>query len=389
MYDVKFYDSWVRDVNEKKRNFNSAKRIVVKVGSSSIAYSTGKLNLFQIESLVRQLSDLHNQGKDVLLVTSGAIGTGAGKLGLTVRPRTIPAKQAAAAVGQGILMHIYEKFFSEYGVTAGQVLLTREDFSDRRRFLNARNTLHALLQFGVIPVINENDTVAVDEIKLGENDTLSALVAGLVDAELLVLLSDIQGLYTADPRQDPDAFLIREVEEITPEIESLAGGAGSKLGTGGMATKISAARIAAHSGVSTVLACAEEKDIILKIVAGEQAGTVFWPSSNKLENKKQWIAYSSAVCGKICVDEGAAAALVKQGKSLLPSGITGVEGLFEMGSTVSIVGPDNQEIARGITSYSSVEIEQIKGVQTKEISLILGYKDYDEIVHRNNMVLNL
>lgn len=373
----------------KRSRFNIARRIVVKVGSSSIAYPTGKLNLFQIESLVRQLSNLHNQGRDVLLVTSGAIGTGAGRLGLARRPRTIPAKQAAAAVGQGILMHIYEKFFSEYGVTAGQVLLTREDFSDRRRFLNARNTLHALLQFGVIPVINENDTVAVDEIKLGENDTLSALVAGLVDAELLVLLSDIQGLCTADPRRDPGACLIREVPEITPEIESLAGGAGSKLGSGGMATKISAARIAAHSGVSTVLACADEKDIILKVISGEQVGTVFWPCGNKLENRKQWIAYSSAVCGKIRVDEGAAAAMLKHGKSLLPSGVTGVEGQFDIGSTVSIVGPDNQEIARGITSYSSAEIDQIKGVQTGEISRILGHKDYDEIVHRNNMALNL
>lgn len=373
----------------KRSRFNIARRIVVKVGSSSIAYPTGKLNLFQIESLVRQLSNLHNQGRDVLLVTSGAIGTGAGRLGLARRPRTIPAKQAAAAVGQGILMHIYEKFFSEYGVTAGQVLLTREDFSDRRRFLNARNTLHALLQFGVIPVINENDTVAVDEIKLGENDTLSALVAGLVDAELLVLLSDIQGLCTADPRRDPGACLIREVPEITPEIESLAGGAGSKLGSGGMATKISAARIAAHSGVSTVLACADEKDIILKVISGEQVGTVFWPCGNKLENRKQWIAYSSAVCGKIRVDEGAAAAMLKHGKSLLPSGVTGVEGQFDIGSTVSIVGPDNQEIARGITSYSSAEIDQIKGVQTREISRILGHKDYDEIVHRNNMALNL
>jgi glutamate 5-kinase len=376
-------------MKEKKRKLNSIKRVVVKVGSSSVAHDTGKLNLYQIESLVRQLAGLHNQGKEVLLVTSGAIGTGAGKLGLTGRPRTIPAKQAAAAVGQGILMHIYEKFFSEYGVTVGQVLLTREDFSERRRFLNAGNTLHALLQFGVIPVINENDTVAVDEIKLGENDTLSALVAGLVDAELLILLSDIQGLYTSDPRKDPDAQLIREVKEITPEIEALAGGAGSKMGTGGMSTKIQAARIAAHSGVSTVLACAGEKDIILRIMAGEQVGTIFLPSNNKLENKKQWIAYSALSCGKIYIDEGAATALVEQGKSLLPSGVTGVEGIFEMGSTISILGPGNQEVARGITCYSSAEIEMIKGFQTKEISRILGRKDYDEVIHRNNLVLNL
>jgi len=373
----------------EKRRFNSLKRIVVKVGSSSVAYATGKLNLFQIESLVRQLCDLHNQGKEVLLVTSGAIGTGAGKLGLAGRPRTIPGKQAAAAVGQGILMHIYEKFFSEYGVTSGQVLLTREDFSDRRRFLNARNALHALLQFGVIPVINENDTVAVDEIKLGENDTLSALVASLVDAELLILLSDIDGLFTSDPRKDPGARFIQEVKEINQEIESLAGGVGSKMGTGGMATKIQAAKIAAHSGVFTVIASSGEKDIIRRIIAGEQVGTVFWPLANKLENKKQWIAYSSAVYGKIFVDEGASMALVKQGKSLLPSGVTGVEGTFEMGNTVSIVGPDGQEIGRGITYYSSAEIGQIKGSQTRDIARVLGHKDYDEVVHRNNLVLNV
>jgi glutamate 5-kinase len=376
-------------MTENKRNFTSFKRIVIKVGSSSVAYANGKPKHDQIGALVRQLSGLHKQGKEVLLVTSGAIGTGAGRLGLTGRPRTIPAKQAAAAVGQGILMHIYEKLFSEYGVTVGQVLLTREDFSDRRRFLNAGNTLHALLQFGVIPVINENDTVAVDEIKLGENDTLSALVAGLVDAELLILLSDIQGLYTADPRKDHAARLIREVGEITPAIESLAGGVGSKMGSGGMITKIQAARIASHSGVFTVLTSPAEKDIILRIMAGEQVGTVFLPSANKLENKKRWIAYSSALCGKIHVDDGAAAALVKKGKSLLPSGVTASEGVFEIGSTVSIIGPDQREIGRGITCYSSVEIDLIKGSQTKEISRILGYKDYDEVVHRNNLVLNL
>ncbi len=372
----------------EKRKFNTIKRIVVKVGTSSVAHPTGKLNLFQIESLVRQLSDLHNQGHEVLLVTSGAIGTGVGRLGLAARPKTIPGKQAAAAVGQGILMHIYEKFFSEYGVTSGQVLLTREDFSDRRRFLNARNALHAMLQYGVIPVINENDTVAVDEIKLGENDTLSALVASLVDAELLILLSDIEGLFTADPRKDPEARLIPEVKGLNHEIEALAGGAGSKLGTGGMTTKIQAAKIASHSGVYTVLARSGERDIIRRIAAGEQVGTVFWPLANKLENKKQWIAYSSAVYGKIFVDEGAATALARQGKSLLPSGITGLEGAFEMGNTVIIAGPDGKEIGRGITNYSSAEIDLIKGAQTKDIARVLGHKDYDEVVHRNNLVLD-
>jgi len=376
-------------MEENKRGFESFKRIVVKVGSSSVAHTTGKPNLFQIETLVRQLADLYNRGKEVILVTSGAIGTGAGKLGLARRPKTIPEKQAAAAVGQGMLMHIYGKIFAEYGVTVGQVLLTREDFADRRRFLNARNALHAMLQFGVIPVVNENDTVAVEEIKLGDNDNLSALVACLVDAELLILLSDIDGLFTADPRKEPDATLIRDVMEITPEIESLAGGAGSKLGTGGMATKLQAARMVMHSGVVTVIARADEKDIILRIISGEDTGTVFWPSANKLENKKRWIAYSSAVCGKIFIDGGAVRALAGQGKSLLPSGITGVEGAFEMGNTVSIIASDGREIGRGIVYYSSDEINKIKGAQTKDIARILGYKDYDEVVHRNNLVLDI
>jgi glutamate 5-kinase len=372
-----------------ERNFQVFKRAVIKVGTSSVTHATGRPNLYNIECLVRQLADLHNMGKEVILVTSGAIGTGAGKLGLPGRPKTIPEKQAAAAVGQGVLMHIYEKLFAEYGVTVGQVLLTREDFSDRRRFLNARNSLHAMLQFGAIPVINENDTVAVDEIKLGDNDNLSALVATLVDAELLVLLSDIDGLFTADPRKEKSAQLVRDVPEITPEIEALCGGAGSKLGTGGMATKIQAARIAMHSGIITVIANMKEKDIIRRVIDGETVGTVFWPSTNKMENKKRWIAFSSSICGKVYVDEGAARALVKEGKSLLPSGITGVEGSFEIGNTVVIAGVDGVEIARGIVSYSSDEIERIKGAQTRDILRILGYKDYDEVVHRNNLALEL
>jgi glutamate 5-kinase len=376
-------------MGDKKRNFYSMNRVVVKVGSSSVSHTTGKPNLYQIETLVRQLADLHNQGREVILVTSGAIGTGAGKLGLAGRPKTIPQKQAAAAVGQGILMHVYEKIFAEYGVTVGQVLLTREDFSDRRRFLNACNALHAMLSLMVIPVINENDTVAVDEIKLGDNDTLSALVASLVDAGMLILLSDIEGLYTADPRKNTGAELIRDVTELTAEIEALAGGAGSKLGTGGMATKLSAAKIAMHSGVTTVIASSSEKDVVRRILAGEPVGTVFWPNANKLENRKRWIAYSSCVHGKIFVDEGAARVLARQGKSLLPSGVIGVEGPFEMGNTVSIVASNGREIGRGIVNYSSYEVDQIKGAQTREIARILGYSDYDEVVHRNNLVLDM
>lgn len=371
----------------KKRDLSEVKRLVVKVGSSSITHSTGRLNLFQLEKLVRQLSDLHNQGLEVVLVSSGAIGAGVGKLGLSRRPRNIPEKQAAAAVGQGILLHMYEKFFGEYGVTVGQVLLTREDFTDRKRFLNARNTLLALLQMGVVPVINENDTVAVDEIRLGDNDNLAALVAGLLDADLLILLSDIEGLFTGDPRTDKDARLIPEVTEITPEIEALAGGVGTNLGTGGMVTKLQAARIAMHSGMVTIIARAGEEDVLRRILSGEPLGTAFWPSV-RLRNKKRWIAYGSAIRGKIFIDRGAARALLENGKSLLPSGVVKVEGDFGVGSTVSVMYGD-KEIARGIVNYSAREVDAIKGLQTSEIAGVLGYKDFDEVIHRNNLVLDI
>ncbi len=364
-------------------------RIVIKVGTSSLAYKTGKLNLACIEQLVRQIADLFNQGREVILVTSGAIGAGAGKLGLKRRPRSIPEKQACAAVGQGMLLHMYEKLFAEYGITVGQVLLTREDFADRRRFLNARNTLRALLRFGVLPIINENDTVAVEEIKFGDNDHLSALVAGLMDCELLIMLTDTEGLYTANPRVDPDARLLSEVDEITPDIERLAGPPGTNLGTGGMASKLHAARVAAHSGVAVVIARATTENVIRRVLNGEEIGTVFRPAEARMEQRKQWIAYSAAVRGRIIVDAGAARALLENGKSLLPSGVVACEGSFEMGNTVSIVDPEGNEIARGITNFSSGEIDRIKGHKTGEINDILGYKAYEEVVHRNNMVLEL
>ena len=369
----------------KNRVFNRIQRIVIKIGSSSLTYPTGKMNIDQIEQLVRQLADLHNRGMDILLVTSGAVGAGVGKLGLARRPRTIPEKQAAAAVGQGMLLHMYEKIFAEYGVVVGQVLLTREDFADRQRFLNARNTLLTMLGYNIIPVINENDTVAVDEIKLGDNDTLSAMVGGLVDADLLVLLSDIDGLYNGKPGS-PEAKVIAEVKEINDNIEGLAGGAGSAVGTGGMITKIHAARVAMHSGLVTIIARASEKDIIRRLVAGEPIGTIFWPSV-KLVNKKRWIAFGAKVCGCVHIDWGAARAIQSDGRSLLPSGITRVEGDFGIGNTVSIISPEGKEIARGIVNYAAAEVERIKGKKTTDIELILGYKDYDEIIHRDNMAL--
>ena len=369
----------------ENRKFSHLQRIVVKVGSSSLTYQTGKLNIGQIEALVRQLADLHNQGLEVLLVSSGAVGAGMGKLGFNQWPRTIPEKQAVAAVGQGLLLHMYEKIFAEYGLVVGQVLLTREDFADRKRFLNARNTLQTMLSMQIIPVINENDTVAVDEIKLGDNDNLAAMVAALVDADLLLLLSDIDGLYSDKPGR-PGARIIPEIYEISEQVEAMAGGVGSAVGTGGMATKIQAARIAMHSGLVTIIARAAEPNIIRRIVAGEPLGTVFWPSI-KLVNKKRWIAFSATVCGKIHIDAGAARALREKGKSLLPSGITSVEGNFDMGNTVSVIAPDGKEIARGIVNYASAEIQQIIGKQTSEIVRVLGYKDYDEVIHRDNMAL--
>ncbi|MDS1029419.1 glutamate 5-kinase [Bacillota bacterium LX-D] len=363
-------------------------RIVVKVGTSSLTHRTGKLNLFRLEKLIRQLADLANQGKQVILVSSGAVGAGIGKIGLKSRPKTIPEKQAAAAVGQGVLMHMYEKIFAEYGQIVGQVLLTREDLADRKRYLNARHTLFSLLQYGVIPIVNENDTVAVEEIRLGDNDTLSALVACLVDADLLVLLSDIEGLYDGNPQKDANAHLLPFVQEINAEIEALAGGAGSEFGTGGMNTKIQAAKMAMNSGIPMVIADSKREDVLRQIVMGNCPGTLFAPKDTPLHTKKRWIAYGSSIQGKITVDAGAQDVLMNDGKSLLPIGITKIEGNFEAGNVVSILDLAGHEFARGIVNYGSEEIEKIKGKNTTEIHKILGYKDYDEVIHRDNLALS-
>ncbi|MHB8171711.1 MAG: glutamate 5-kinase [Thermincolia bacterium] len=374
---------------EDRTKLTGLKRIVVKVGSSTLTHGSGKLNLARMEGLVRQLADLHHQGKEVVLVTSGAVGAGMGKLGLKQLPRTMPEKQATAAVGQGILVHMYEKMFAEYGPVVAQVLLTREDMAERRRFLNARNAMLTLLDYRVIPIINENDTVAIEEMRFGDNDTLSAMVASLVDADLLILLSDIDGLYTGNPKEDKEVRLIPLVEEITPEIEKLAGGAGSNLGTGGMVTKLQAARIAMNSGVAMIIANGSTDGSIRDAAAGTNIGTLFLPKENRLQSKKRWIAFNSTLLGRLHVDAGAAKAIVKNGKSLLPTGITGVEGDFETGNAVSIYGPEGVEIARGIVNYGADEINRIKGVKTKEIAPLLGHKDYDEVIHRDNLVLNI
>lgn len=366
-----------------------ARRIVVKIGSSTLNHSTGKLNLEQVTRLVRELSDCVKQGKEIILVSSGAIGAGMYRLGLTERPRTIPEKQAAAAVGQGILMHIYEQLFGEYGQIVAQILLTREDSVNRKRYTNSRNALMKLLEMQVIPIINENDAVAVEELegKFGDNDNLSALVASIVDADLLIILSDIEGLYTDNPQINCNAQLIPEISTITPEVEILAGGPGSPQGTGGMYTKLQAAKIAVNSGVMMVIASGGREGVLKDILSGHEVGTVFLPKANRLQFRKRWLAFGARVRGSVTVDQGCERALLKGGSSLLSAGIKAVDGEFELGNTIRILTGEGREIARGIANYSAHETRQIIGVHTNDIALILGSRPYDEVVHRDNLVL--
>lgn len=374
---------------EYLKEIQKVRRIVVKVGTSTLTHATGRLNFNRLEQLVRQLADLRNQGKEVVLVTSGAVGAGMGRLGLTERPASIVQRQALAAVGQGLLMQIYEKLFAEYGQVVAQVLLTRSDVSERQRYLNARNTLLALLDYQVIPIINENDTVATEELKIGENDALSALVTGLIDGELLVLLSDIDGLYTSDPKQNPDAQLIQCVPEITAEIRQMAGGAGSAFGTGGMITKINAAQMATSAGAMMVLMNGKEPSMLQQLFDGKPVGTVFLSKHSVVNHRKRWIAYGPQIGGELVVDRGAETAITSLGKSLLPSGITRIAGNFEEGDLVRILNADGVEIGRGFTNYNHEQLSQIIGKKTSEIESILGFKNADEVVHRDNFVLTL
>ena len=372
----------------EREMLKNAKRIVVKVGTSTITYSNGKRNFSQIDRLARELSDLQNQGKEMILVTSGAVAVGVDRLGLPKKPDTIPGKQAAAAVGQGVLMHTYEKFFADYGQVVAQVLLTKTESIDRHRYTNSRNTFMELLKQGVIPIVNENDVVALDELKIGDNDNMSALVAGIVDADLVIILSDIDGLYTANPQTNPDAELVSLVTEITPEIEASAGGVGSARGTGGMATKIQAAKAATSSGINLVIASGTEKNAIPRIVNGENIGTLFVSRENRLQFRKRWLAFGARIQGSVVVDAGCAEAIHKAGGcSILPAGVVAVEGCFEHGSTISVKDGDGHELARGLSHYSSEELEKIKGCKSCDIEDIIGHKNYDEIIHRDDLVI--
>ncbi len=378
-----------------QQKLQEAKRVVVKVGSSSLTHANGKLNLNSIELLARQLADLKNAGRQVLLVSSGAVAAGMGKLDLPQKPSVIAEKQALAAIGQGILMQYYEKVFGEYGANVAQVLLTKDDIAIRDRYLNARNTFNALFAYGVVPIINENDTVTVDEIKVGDNDTLAALVAGLVEADLLILLSDIDGLYTANPRQDPGAKRIDIIEEITPEVEEMAGDAGSSLGTGGMCTKIQAAKIACSCGTPMVLTNAAIPKVLLSIMQGHANGTVFLPLAKHLAGKKGWLAYGAKSKGIILVDDGAAKALTKAGSSLLPTGIVDVRGVFFKGDIVAVCAASkpSKEIAKGFVNYSSHQVEAMKGCHSNEIRQKLPTLPDDElepeVIHRDYLSLKL
>ncbi|MEG6585743.1 glutamate 5-kinase [Dendrosporobacter sp. 1207_IL3150] len=370
-----------------RENMASAKRFVVKVGTSTLTHHTGKLNFYRIEKLIRELSDLANQGKEIILVTSGAVGAGVDRLGLKEKPKTIPEKQAAAAVGQGILMHTYEKLFAEYGQTVAQVLLTREDSVKHKRYINSRNTLLTLLKMGVIPVINENDAVSVDELKIGDNDTLSAMVATIVDADLLIILSDVEGVYTENPQKNPEAKLISVISEVTPEVEALAGGAGSLLGTGGMFTKMQAAKIAVNSGVTMVIASGARDGVVRDILSGSDIGTIFPSKECHLQVRKSWLAFGARIAGAVTVDKGCEQAILDGGSSLLAAGILSVEGDFEHGNTIRVLNKDGREFARGLANYTSDEIRKIKGRHTNDIVQILGSKSYDEVIHRDNLVL--
>lgn len=372
----------------ERKQIAEAKRIVVKVGTSTITYPNGKINYEKIEKLARILSDFQNQGKEMILVSSGAGAAGVGRMGLDAKPKTIPGKQACAAVGQGILMHIYERLFGEYGQVVAQVLLTKMDMVNRHSYANARNALQEMISWGVIPIINENDVVAIDEFKIGDNDNLSALVASLADADLDILLSDIDGLYTANPKTHPDAKLVSVVEEVTPEIEATAGGAGSKNATGGMLTKLQAAKNAMSAGIALIIANGEHLEILRDILRGEPVGTLFVPKESHLRFRNQWLAFGSKICGKLIVDEGLAKALRQKGScSILPVGIVGVEGDFDSGDTVSVVDQDGHELARGMTNYGSGDVALIKGCKTSQIEDKIGYKHYDEVIHRDNLVV--
>ncbi|MGH7771518.1 MAG: glutamate 5-kinase [Candidatus Binatia bacterium] len=371
----------------KKKFLRRAHRTVIKIGSQILS-SRGGIEEGRIKGLVQDLAALHDQGKEVVIVSSGAVAAGMSRLGLKEKPRTIPEKQALAAVGQIKLMALYERYFSRFNKSVAQVLLTHEDLADRQRYLNAKHTFQTLLESSIIPIVNENDTVAIEEMKFGDNDHLSSLVATLLEADLLVMLSDVEGIYDRDPRLHDGARLIPLIADVKGSKKSFTGESQSLYGTGGILSKVSAAEQAAAAGIPTIIANGLEAGILSKVFdLHEEVGTLILPEENRLASRKHWIAYNLKTSGEIVVDQGAYEALVKKGKSLLPSGLREVRGSFGVGECVRCLDLQGREFARGLVNYSAQELNQIKGLHTSGIEKALGYKAYDEIIHRDDLVL--
>lgn len=373
----------------KPQLLRRVRRVVIKIGSSILSSGKG-IHRGRLRRLVDEIDAIVASNRQVTVVSSGAVAAGCARLGLTTRPKTIPQKQATAAVGQISLMALYERAFARRERHVAQVLLTHDDLANRRRYLNARHAFEALLQGGIVPIVNENDTVVVDEMmwNFGDNDNLSALVATLIDADLLIILSDVAGLYTADPHSDPSATLVSLVPAITREISSSVTESRSGVGTGGMRTKVAAARKATDAGIPCIVADGLHRGVLPAIFAADaSAGTLFLPGGDRLARRKHWIAHTLRPAGTIVVDSGAYDAISRSGRSLLPKGVAAVEGRFGAGDCVSCVSPDAIEFARGLTSYSSSDLDKIKGLHTNAIEATLGYKISDEIIHRNDLVL--
>ena len=369
-----------------RKQISNSRRLVIKVGSALVTDNGAGLSEQFINNLAAQMAALREQGKEVLLVTSGAIAAGMQRLGWSKRPSAMHELQAAAAVGQMGLATAYEGAFARHGINTAQILLTHEDLADRTRYLNARSTLQGLLEFKVIPVINENDTVVTDEIKFGDNDTLGALVANLIEADALIILTDQQGLYSADPRSNPDARFIHEGKAEDKQYEAMAGGAGTGISKGGMITKIKAAQRAARSGTHTLIASGREADVLPRLIQGEQLGTLLYASSSPLAARKQWLADHLQLAGSVTLDSGAVNAL-QSGKSLLPVGVKQVSGEFERGAAIACRDINGREVARGLANYSASEARRIAGHPSHEIEALLGYIDEEVLIHRDNLVL--
>jgi glutamate 5-kinase len=369
-----------------RQAISESRRIIVKVGSALVTNNGAGLSSEFIVDCVRQISLLHQSGRQIVLVSSGAIAAGMQRLGWAKRPQEMHALQAAAAVGQMGLTQAYESVFSDHNLKSAQILLTHEDLADRTRYLNARTTINTLLELGVIPIINENDTVVTDEIRFGDNDTLGALVANLVEADVLIILTDQQGLYSSDPRLDPEATLISEGDAENKYFESIAGGAGSGISKGGMITKILAAQRAARSGAHTLIVGGRESDALLHAAYGEVIGTLLKASKSPLAARKQWLADHLRVTGSVTLDDGAIEAL-RAGKSLLPIGVRDVDGNFSRGSVIACLNSEKMEVARGLANYPASDVKKIAGHSSHQIEASLGYVDESELIHRDNMVL--